>query len=257
MEEQMTFDDLNKVDEGSIPKSNVSEAKAEENPYEKLLTKSEFNKAFIRELSAMGGRHNLISVFGDAVAMMADAMWKATAPEKDKDEVEKHYMSCVERYTKEEMSHLTEMMTIIVTFLGRWRESFLGPILEEIGAAKTRNGQFLTPNDIAKLMAEIVADNEEPGADGLVRISDPACGAGVTLIAQGEELLNGRKIPQRNIFITGGDIDRVSCDISFIELSLLGYAARIDHMNSLTMEILSPSRYTIGYYLHGVCWKTK
>ena len=39
------------------------------------------------------------------------------------------------------------------------------------------------------------------------------------------------------------------------ELTLLGYAARVDHMNALTMEVLSPARYTIGYYLHGIQWR--
>ena len=53
----------------------------------------------------------------------------------------------------------------------------------------------------------------------------------------------------------GGDIDARACDIAFIELSLLGYAARIDHQDALTLKRYSRPRWTVGYYLHGTQWR--
>ena len=214
----------------------------------------QYRKDFIRELTAMAARHNIVTVFGDAVGMMAASFAMATA--RDKAATEREYKAISDRYTKEEMAHLPKMLVSVIDDLELRRESFLGPILEEIGAANQHNGQFLTPNDVATLMAKCNMDRYEHTPGKVVKISDPACGAGVTLIAQAEVLVQERHLPQRDIFLIGGDIDKRAVDMTFVELTLLGYAARVDHMNALTMQVLSPSRYTIGYYLHGIQWRT-
>ena len=214
----------------------------------------QYRKDFIRELTAMAARHNIVTVFGDAVGMMAASFAMATA--RDKAATEREYKAISDRYTKEEMAHLPKMLVSVIDDLELRRESFLGPILEEIGAANQHNGQFLTPNDVATLMAKCNMDRYEHTPGKVVKSSDPACGAGVTLIAQAEVLVQERHLPQRDIFLIGGDIDKRAVDMTFVELTLLGYAARVDHMNALTMQVLSPSRYTIGYYLHGIQWRT-
>ena len=213
----------------------------------------QYRKDFIRELTAMSKRHNVITVFGDAVGMMAASLGMATA--RDRDATEREYKAIADRYTKEELAHMPKMLVAVIDALKLRRESFLGPILEEIGAANQHNGQFLTPNDVAKLMAECNMGDYEHTPGKVVSINDPACGAGVTLIAQAEVLVQERHVPQRDIFLIGGDIDKRAVDMTFIELSLLGYAARVDHMNALTMQVLSPARYTLGYYLHGIQWR--
>ena len=209
----------------------------------------QYRKDFIRELTAMSERHNVITVFGDAVGMMAAEFALATA--QDKGAAEREYQTLADRYTKEELTHLSKMLVAVIKALELRRESFLGPILEEIGAANQHNGQFLTPASVATVMAKVSMGEYEHTPGKVVTINDPACGAGVTLIAQAEALVQERHVPQRDIFIVGGDIDKRACDMTFVELTLLGYAARVDHMNTLTMQVLSPSRYTIGYYLHG------
>ena len=209
----------------------------------------QYRKDFIRELTAMSARHNIITVFGDAVGMMAAALVMATA--RDMAAADREYKAIAERYTKEEMAHMPKMLVAVIDALELRRESFLGPILEEVGAANQHNGQFLTPNDVAKMMAEVNMGDYEHTPGKVVSINDPACGAGVTLIAQAEMLVQKKHVPQRDILLIGGDIDKRAVDMTFVELTLLGYAARVDHMNALSMEVLSPARYTLGYYLHG------
>lgn len=211
---------------------------------------NDYRKDFIKELEQMSYRRSIVEVFGDVVGMMAAAMWRATL--LNGDEADKVYKSFAERYTKEEMSHLQKLLEIVVRALKARRESFLGPVLESIGAANQHNGQFLTPNDIAKVMAGCGVHNFEYTPGKVIRCSDPACGAGVTLIATGEALIEERHVHQSDILLVGGDIDRRACDMTYIELTLLGYAARIDHMNALTMQVLSPSRYTLGYFCYSM-----
>ena len=209
---------------------------------------TDYRKEFIRELHQMSDRRNIVEVFGDAVGMMA-AAFQTAVDRKESDDV---YKSYAERYTHDEMQHMTALLGIVIEALEKKRESFLGPVLEDIGAANQHNGQFLTPNDIAKVMARCSIDKVEHTPGEVIRIGDPACGAGVLLIAQAEALMQERNVPQSDILIVGGDIDRRACDITYIELTLLGYAGIVQHMNSLTMEKYSPDRYTLGYFIHGM-----
>ena len=211
---------------------------------------TDYRKEFIRELDRMAQRRNIVEVFGDVVGMMAAALERPTA--KDPDEVEKRYMSYVERYTKDEMEHAPKLLAAVEMALEEKRESFLGPVLEAVGANNTRNGQFLTPACVANMMARANMGKYVHTPGKVVTVNDPACGAGVTLIAQGEMLLHEKEVPQSDILLIGGDIDRRACDMTYVELTLLGYAAIVDHMDALAMKVLSPSRYTIGYFLHGM-----
>ena len=83
----------------------------------------DYRKEFIKELSQMAYRRNIVEVFGDAVGMMAATLWKATL--LNGDEAEKRYADYARRYTKDELAHLTKMMGIIVDALEWKRESFL------------------------------------------------------------------------------------------------------------------------------------
>lgn len=211
---------------------------------------TDYRKEFIRELEQMAHRRSIVEVFGDVVGMMAAELWSAMLLKRA--EAVKEFNAYSGRYTKEEMEHFAKMEEIVIDALEAKRESFLGPVLEEIGAANQRNGQFLTPASVANMMARVnVADVEyTPGK--VIRVLDPACGAGVTLIANGEALIHERNVPQSDILLIGGDIDRRACDMTYIELTLLGYAARVDHMDALSNKVLSPSRYTLGYFVHAM-----
>lgn len=57
---------------------------------------------------------------------------------------------------------------------------------------------------------------------------------------------------KRNII---SEVEQMAVGMTFVELTLLGYPARVDHMNTLSMQVLSPARYTIGYYLHSIQWR--
>lgn len=211
-------------------------------------------KEFIKHLYNMAGSRFVVDVFGDVVGMFAASLEKPFTNHAE--ECETRYMSLVGSYTKAEAAHLPVLLGILVQALEEKRESFLGPVLEEIGASNTRNGQFLTPASIANVCGRICAGGIDHKLGEVVKVSDPACGCGVLLISQGEEMLKAG-IPQRDIFLVGGDIDLRGCDSTFVELTLLGYAARIDHQNAMTMQDISRPRFTPGFYLHGTQWRLK
>ena len=214
---------------------------------------TDYRKEFIRELDAACGRYERMRVFSDACEFMAMALEQSVNVfnRARQAEVEKCYLDMIGKYSKDERAHFPKMLGIVATALEETRDSFLGPVLEEIGAAAVRNGQFLTPWSVAKVMADVSIGDVpvEPGK--IVTVDDPACGAGVTLIAQGEAMLQ-HGYRQSDILLTGGDIDGRACDITYIELTILGYAGIVRHEDALAMKKFSPDRYTLGYFLHGM-----
>ena len=187
----------------------------------------------------------------DCCRMMACAIWKPFAPKPT--EVEREYNAIAGLYSQTEWGHLANAFGILCNALENRREEFLGGILErEFSATNTRNGQFLTPPNLAQLMGDCLAPDAggEAGNGGVMRLCDPCCGAGVLVIHAAESSLR-RGIRQGDICVIAGDIDRVACDMCYVQLSLLGYAAVVRHENALAMERLSEPRYTPGWFLHG------
>ena len=70
------------------------------------------------------------------------------------------------------------------------------------------------------------------------------------LLIEGAEKLLADGVNKADILVLAGDIDHRACDISYVQLSLLGYAAVVQHMDALAQRRISPDRFTPGYYLH-------
>lgn len=185
-----------------------------------------------------------MSVFTDTVHLIAQAMRKPFSPNPTA--VEKDWQETRNRFTDEEYNEVVKALTILIGALDDRREEFLGVILEAIGANNKHNGQFFTPSCIARVMAKMTAI-EKSEMKGILTLTDPACGASVLLIEQGEELLR-KGIRQEDIYIVAGDIDSRACDISYIELSLLGYAACVERKDAIYNKDIQPPRYTVNYF---------
>ena len=216
---------------------------------------NEHQKQFIKLLNhlADSGHRSVFDVFRDVVGAMACACEQMSLHAAEREE---RYKSIMAAYGEDERRTFAEAFAVVVEGLEARRASFLGPVLEEVGAANVRNGQFLTPVSVSDLMARITAPaaaaRHQPGE--LVTLYDPACGAGVLMISQAENLVR-EGVPPRDIYIVTGDVDLRGCDITFVELTLLGYAARVEQRNALTMQLMSPPRYTVGYYMYGTQWR--
>ena len=76
------------------------------------------------------------------------------------------------------------------------------------------------------------------------------CGAGVLMI-QGAEALLRKGWKQRDICVVATDIDYRACDMCYVQLSLLGYAAVVQQVNALTLKAYDVPKYTPGWFLHG------
>lgn len=213
----------------------------------------DLKKDFIKEVTAAAKVRRAAEVYADMVRAMALSI-EGTFMFGDRcGEIEKEYAAIRERYTDEEFRHFFAAFRIVTEALERAREDFLGHALENLGAANTRNGQFLTPICVSRLMATINAAAKPPDYEPghIVRLNDPACGTSVLLI-EGAEALVAKGVRQADVLVIAGDIDGRACDASYVQLSLLGYPAIVQHMDALAQRRISPDRYTPGYFLHGM-----
>ncbi|MFR0872513.1 MAG: N-6 DNA methylase [Oscillospiraceae bacterium] len=106
-------------------------------------------------------------------------------------------------------------------------------------------GQFFTPYDVCRMMAEMTCDNVLPTieAKGYISINDCACGAGATLIAgvhaAAKQISKAGLNWQNHILVTAQDVDYTVAYMCYIQLSLLGVAGYIKVGNSLTEPMCS------------------
>ena len=210
----------------------------------------DLKKDFIKEVRAAARSRFTVDVFADIVRALAIAIEVGTRLDSV-EELEREYAQIKDRYEADEFEHFYRANAIVMNALERAREDFLGHALEELGASNTRNGQFLTPVCVSRLMARMMCPDVEYTPGKIIRLSDPSCGSSVLLI-EGAEALIAKGVRQGDLFLVAGDIDNRACDISYIQLALLGYAAVVQHMDALAMKRISHDRFTPAYYLHGV-----
>lgn len=148
---------------------------------------------------------------------------------------EKEYEECLKRMGSEELP--AQLFDIIVTALEKDPEQdFLGKLYMALELGNHWKGQFFTPYSICKLMSEMTCGEMDKQIEeqGYVSISDPACGAGATLIAAANSMKGGKYNFQNHVLFVGQDIDRVAGLMCYIQLSLLGCAGYVCIGDSLT-----------------------
>lgn len=121
----------------------------------------------------------------------------------------------------------------------------LGKVFHELNLQNEWNGQFFTPNDVARLMAMLV--NPTSGDEnGITSLNEPTCGAGTMIIAAAWAMKNNGEDYTKKLLVVAQDIDIRCVWMAYIQLSLYKIPAVIIHGNSLTEEIWA-KWYTANY----------
>lgn len=196
--------------------------------------------AFVKEMDALCGSRNRWEIWGDMIHMFAFAISNAV-DKRHYEAREARYMAIAKRYSAEEMNAFAALFARLVNAydVGGHRD-FLGETYMELGLGNDRNGQFFTPYDVCRMMAKISIDTapQEIERKGYISINDCACGAGATLIAAADILLNDQKINyQQAALFVAQDIDETTALMCYIQLSLFGCAGYVHVGNTLTDPI--------------------
>ena len=147
---------------------------------------------------------------------------------------ENRYLKIINNYSKEKQELFPQMFACLVNeFENNPEQDLLGSIYMNLGISNGNAGQFFTPYDLCRCMAEITFDKKQLTKiikeKGYATINDEACGGGATLIAaiNTAKRLFKRLNWQNHLYVYANDIDRICAYMCYIQLFLLGVAAEI------------------------------
>lgn len=189
-------------------------------------------------------RYSRYEVWQDMVVMIACTI--ANAVDKQHfDEREAMYMRIVPKYSKEEMDIFPEFFTHIVLGMEETPDcDFLGELYMNLELGNKHAGQFFTPYDVCRVMAEVTINEDllksQIEQHGWISVNDCACGAGATLVAAANILRSkGLNYQQQALFVAQ-DVDATVALMCYIQLSLLGCAGYVVIGNTLTEPQVGP-----------------
>lgn len=153
---------------------------------------------------------------------------------------EKEYKKCIQQLGGVEIP--AQMLVLLtIAYERKPEQDFLGSCFMELNLGNHWKGQFFTPYEVCRLMAEMTLDPSLEATidkNGWASINDCACGAGAILIAAANTLqAHGRNYQTKALFVAQ-DLDRVAAMMRFIQLSLLGCAGYVVVVDSLSNPIV-------------------
>lgn len=206
-------------------------------------------KEFLDIFKTLCYSRNAWQVWTDLISAMACSLSNATDRTPGRyEQREKEYEQCIKRLGSVEVP--SKLMAIVVMALEKNPEQdFLGKIFMNLNLGNHWKGQFFTPYSVCKCMSEITIGTEAEEKlkqRGYIAVSDPACGAGATLIAAAN-VFRARKINYQNqVLFVAQDVDRVAGLMCYIQLSLLGCPGYIVIANTLTNPTVGTTLQPIG-----------
>lgn len=198
-------------------------------------------KEFIDLFSSLVVSRSDWQVWSDLMAAMACAIANTLDPnEKRKADREKEYTDCIKRLGSQKTA--AEIFAVVIAELDHDPDQdFLGKIYMNLGLGSHWKGQFFTPFTIGQMIADTdLSDGiakEQINRNGWTSVEDPSCGAGCTLIAAASTFRKQKINYQQHVIFIGQDIDRVTAQMCFIQLSLLGCPGYIVVADTLTNPI--------------------
>lgn len=178
-------------------------------------------------------------VWADLMAAMACTLANAVDKSLSRHTArEKEYAECIKRLGGVEKP--AKCFAIVVEALERNPDQdFLGRLYMSLELGNHWKGQFFTPYDVCRCMAELtIHDNMQKLQNKeWVSVNDPACGAGATLIAAANTFRRKGFNYQTQVLFVANDIDRVTAQMCFIQLSLLGCPGYVAVANTLSNPV--------------------
>lgn len=191
-------------------------------------------------IRSMGYTQGLNTVFTTFLEITATALACATN-HINKAKREERYAALTENMTPEILNQYAELEIQLFQAIQSYKDDpidILGAVYHELNLNNEWNGQFFTPDNISRLMAEIVDVGNREGntSDEPILINEPTCGSGTMVIASAWSMLRkGIDYTTRCLFVAE-DIDIRCVWMTYIQLTLYRIPAIIIHGNTLTAE---------------------
>ena len=206
------------------------------------VTKQQY-AGLVKMYNSLIGSHQLWELWQDSMTMFALAI-SQSVDFRYREQREQAYMDIAHKYTKEEMQVFPRIFGEIVMQLdANPEQDLLGDLYMQLDLGSHWHGQFFTPYNVCAAMAKMQFPEKIPFEDVKpVTVNDCACGGGALLIAAAHAYRDAIKDtglnPQNYISFYAQDLSQVSAMMCYVQLSLLGFAAKIKIGDSLLHPML-------------------
>ena len=196
-------------------------------------------KDFLRLLRQRDRSKRQTEVFADFCELAYCALAKRPSPFPDqRDQLEAQYMQVVGRYRdKDDIRAMPEMLALALTTISDGGTDFMSEVAGELGALDAGLGQFFTPYEVSRLIAEINLGDAaaQIAAKGFFTLQEPAAGAGGMLLAAADTL-EARSLSLNDVWMDAIELSRSTYHMLYVQLAGRGIAGRVICGNSLSLE---------------------
>lgn len=205
--------------------------------------RSGVQRDFIKKFEDLSGRYSVRQIWEDWVIMYAIAI-SNTVDKVHAEEREKAYMQRAQKYGPKEMHVFAELCADMVAALDvNPDQDFLGEMYMAVGMGSDKAGQFFTPYDVCRCMAEITTNPEflqgQLEQNGWISVNDCACGAGALLVAFANVCARLKINYQTSVLFVAQDIDYLVGCMCYLQLSVLGCPGYVKIGDSLCDPLTS------------------
>ena len=203
------------------------------------MINSNHQKEFLKLINDIDRSKHRAEVFNDFCEMAYSALAKVASPSAEhRNRLEDAYMATVARYSKEDACKIAHLLAITTLALEEGGTDFLGGVAAEMALLEPRLGQFFTPYEVSRMMAEITFCDLEKTIkeNGYVTIQEPALGAGSMILAAKDKVESLGFDPATTMWVEAAELNRKTYFMGFIQLTLSNIPARVFQANSLTLE---------------------
>lgn len=191
--------------------------------------KSTHQTEFVKIFNSLCGRYGRWEIWQDFITLAAIAI-SNTVDQSQAAEREKTYMTIAGKYKPEEMLKFSQMLQEVVIGMDfNPDQDFLGELYMALDLGNDHAGQFFTPYDVCRMMAEITGADLQARIerDGWISVNDCACGAGALLVAFANACTRQEINYQTSVLFTAQDIDYIVGLMCYLQLSLMGCAGYV------------------------------
>lgn len=212
------------------------------------------SNTMIEIIKKIAYKESLYTVYSDFIELSALSI-SNTCDFVNRDRREKQYKKIIEKYG-ESGKLFQELFSELVVEMDKGFNDVLGSLYMELELGNKNTGQFFTPYHLAQVSARMIFKQTESQIKekGFISLHEPSVGGGAMVIALAEEMFKKGYNPQTQLVVNCNDIDLKGVYMSYVQLSLLGIPAVVNHANSLNLEVFDTFR--TPFYILGM-WEQK
>lgn len=190
-------------------------------------------------IQALGTTIGLNNAFTKFLELTALAFGAEMDPINAK-ERKRQYEDAQKGLKPEELSKIAQMTALMYLAVREHQDDpidILGDVYHRLRLNNEWNGQYFTPDHIARMMAMIVNPIAELNeSKDYVTVNEPTCGSGTMVIGCAWAMQRQNFDYQKKAFFVAQDIDIRCVWMAYIQLTLYKIPAVVIHANTLTME---------------------